>query len=71
MPFMSTMPTAPPEPDDLLTTAEVAALARVDISTVARWARDGQLLPAQKTPGGHRRFRRSDVLAALDPKPVA
>jgi excisionase family DNA binding protein len=49
---------APPE--HLLTPAEVAALVFVDPKTVSRWAKAGKL-PATRTPGGHRRFRRSDV----------
>jgi len=49
---------APPE--DLLTPAEVAALVFVDPKTVSRWAKAGKI-PATRTPGGHRRFRRSDV----------
>lgn len=52
---------------DLLTTPEVAALARVSRETVARWAKDGILRTAMLLPGGQRRFRRSDVEALLDP----
>lgn len=46
--------------DPLLTSAEVAALFRVDKKTVARWAKAGRL-PSMKTPGGHVRFRRSAI----------
>jgi excisionase family DNA binding protein len=55
---------APPE--RLLTPAEVAALVFVNPKTVSRWARAGKI-PCTLTPGGHRRFRGSDV-AALMPK---
>lgn len=51
----------------LLTTAEVAAIAQVKPVTVGRWVADGLLRPAIVTPGGHRRFRRGDVDAILDP----
>jgi excisionase family DNA binding protein len=50
--------------DDLLKPREAAALLGVRTTTVARWARDGVLKPAVQTPGGHRRYRRGDVLAA-------
>jgi excisionase family DNA binding protein len=49
---------------DLLMPAEVAALFHVSAKTVARWAATGKL-PSQRTLGGHRRFLRSDVEAAL------
>src|ERR1700712_4061890 len=44
-----------------MTPAEVAAMLFVDPKTVTRWARAGKL-DAIRTPGGHRRYRRSDVL---------
>jgi len=49
--------------DDLLTPREVAGLLGVRTTTIARWARDGILKSAIQTPGGHRRYRRGDVLA--------
>jgi excisionase family DNA binding protein len=52
----------PPEP--LLTAEEVAALVRLDVETVRRWAREG-LIPSIKLPGGRRRFRRDVVDAVL------
>jgi excisionase family DNA binding protein len=48
----------------LLTPAEVAALIGVDPKTVNRWASTGRL-PFIKTPGGHRRYRESEVRALL------
>jgi excisionase family DNA binding protein len=54
--------TTPPE--HLLTPAEVAALVFVDPKTVSRWAQAGKI-PSVRTPGGHRRFRASDVQAIL------
>jgi excisionase family DNA binding protein len=53
-----------PEPERLLTPAEVAAMFRVDPKTVTRWARDGRLT-AVRTLGGHRRYLESEVLALL------
>ncbi|HZU73040.1 MAG TPA: BldC family transcriptional regulator [Acidimicrobiales bacterium] len=50
--------------DRLLTPSEVATMFRVNTKTVARWSRDGRL-PAVRTLGGHRRYWRSEVLAAL------
>lgn len=51
--------------DRLLTPGEVARLFRVDAKTVTRWAAKGRL-PSIKTPGGHARFRASDVAEALN-----
>lgn len=48
------------EPDRLITTQEAARLLSVGPSSIKRWADDGRL-PTIKTPGGHRRFRASDV----------
>jgi len=38
-----------------ITTREVAKIARVDSSTVRRWAESGEL-ESVRTPGGHFRF---------------
>jgi excisionase family DNA binding protein len=46
--------------DPLLTPAEVAAIFRVDPKTVTRWAAAGRIT-STRTPGGHRRFRTSEV----------
>jgi excisionase family DNA binding protein len=58
------MPAPIPPGDELLTPAGVAALLYVDPKTVTRWAMSGKL-HAIRTPGGHRRYLRSDVLAIL------
>lgn len=50
--------------EPMLTPAQVALLLNVDVQTVARWAREGKI-DAVRTPGGHRRYRRSDVEAML------
>ncbi|MDZ7732186.1 MAG: BldC family transcriptional regulator [Acidimicrobiia bacterium] len=50
-----------------MTAGEVARAFAVDPSTVARWADSGKIASI-RTPGGHRRFRRSDVEALLAPE---
>jgi excisionase family DNA binding protein len=50
--------------DRLLTPREAAELFGVRTTTIARWSRDGRLA-AFLTPGGHRRYRLSDVRALL------
>ena len=55
------------QPDELLTTAQVADLAKVSRQTVWRWARSG-VLPAIHPGPKLWRFRRSDVEALLAPK---
>jgi excisionase family DNA binding protein len=42
----------------------VAALFRVDPKTVTRWASAGRI-GSIRTPGGHRRFRESEVREML------
>jgi excisionase family DNA binding protein len=59
-----------PEPETLLTPAEVAALFRVDPKTVTRWAKAGKL-SAIRTLGGHRRYRAAEVYALLEGLQVA
>jgi excisionase family DNA binding protein len=49
--------------DDLLTPREAARILGVRVATLGWWARIGALKPAVRTPGGHRRYRRADVLA--------
>jgi excisionase family DNA binding protein len=51
--------------DELLTPTEVARLFRVDPKTVTRWATAGKIRSI-RTPGGHRRFYRSDVDTLLN-----
>jgi excisionase family DNA binding protein len=60
------MPQNPaPEPEQLLTPAEVAAMFRVNPKTVTRWARAGKI-SAIRTLGGHRRFRASEIRSFLE-----
>jgi excisionase family DNA binding protein len=58
------MPSRSPQRDRLLTPGEVATLFRVDPKTVTRWASAGRI-GSIRTPGGHRRFRESEVRALL------
>ena len=51
-------------PEPLLTPHQVAALFQVDTKTVARWASNGWI-GSIRTPGGHRRFRETEVRALL------
>lgn len=50
---------------DLMKPAEVAALLRVDPKTVTRWAANGRI-PSARTPGGHRRFYRADIMKIMN-----
>ena len=45
--------------------SEAADLLGVHPATIRTWGDKGEL-PMQRTPGGHRRFRRADVEARLD-----
>lgn len=52
---------APELQDEVLCTADVAALMNVVPKTVTLWANKGKL-PSFRTPGGHRRYYRALVL---------
>ena len=53
--------------EHLLTPGEVSAIFRVDPKTVTRWAAGpAPRLASTRTLGGHRRFKVSDVRAALE-----
>ena len=54
--------------DRLINPREVRRMFGVTPRTVTRWASTGKL-NAIKTPGGHRRFRESDVRALLEHQP--
>ena len=60
----------PPETgyEELLTPAECAAIWKVDPKTITRWSKAGKLT-AIRTLGGHRRYRKSEVTALLEPVP--
>jgi excisionase family DNA binding protein len=48
------------EQEELLTSAEMAALFGVDRRTVVLWTKRGRL-PALRTPGGQHRFRADEI----------
>ena len=50
----------------LLTPSEAAELLSVSPTTIRLWARNGRLTSV-KTPGGHRRFNRDEILSLLTP----
>ncbi|WP_083844732.1 helix-turn-helix domain-containing protein [Saccharomonospora cyanea] len=45
----------------LLTTGEAAKALSVDRSTLARWLREGRVLPTEVTAGGHARWDLEDL----------
>jgi excisionase family DNA binding protein len=51
--------------DDVLTVQKVAELCAVSSSTIQYWERKGYL-KSYRTLGGHRRFRKDEVLAFLE-----
>ncbi|TWS20948.1 BldC family transcriptional regulator [Tsukamurella asaccharolytica] len=53
-----------------MTPGQVASLFNVNPKTVTRWAGAG-LLGSVRTPGGHRRFRASEVFALLNQNTTA
>lgn len=54
----------------LLPIGEVAQLLGVTVGTIRRWDKDGRI-SSVRTPTGHRRFRRDEVLALLSDKASA
>jgi excisionase family DNA binding protein len=54
----------PSNGQQVLMPREVAAIMRVHVHTVGRWVRDGKL-ECFRTGGGHMRFRREVIEAAL------
>ncbi|GAA2022288.1 helix-turn-helix domain-containing protein [Pseudokineococcus marinus] len=64
------MPTSEHSQNDLLSVSQAAALVGVSLDTIRRWDNDGRI-QSVRTPTGHRRFRRGDVEALLQPSPAA
>lgn len=54
--------------DGTLTISSVAEMLNVHSDTVRKWCERG-LIPFERTPGGHRRFKRADVEAFKQPQP--
>lgn len=59
-----TTDSASPE-EELIGTRLVAKLLGVGPASVRRYERSGRLPAVQETPGGHRKWRKSDVVALL------
>ena len=57
--------TGTPDPDQLLTRKQAAALVGYSVSTLRRWDREGRLSPLRAHPEARPRYRRADVLAAV------
>lgn len=55
----------PSEVEEYLAPGAVARLLCVSARTVSRWADQGRI-PHVVTLGGHRRFRRSDIVNLID-----
>src|SRR5215467_12535351 len=53
-----------PQTKTIYTTHEVSRLLHVNPRSVINWI-EQSLLPSYRTPGGHRRIRREDLLAFL------
>lgn len=49
---------------DVLTTHQVSQYCKVDLSTIINWIEEGKI-PAYRTPGGHRRIKKGDLIAFL------
>src|SRR5215475_7075497 len=62
--FMQMVNQANREGKTIYTTHEVSRLLHVNPRSVINWI-DQNLLPSYRTPGGHRRIRRDDLLAFL------
>lgn len=50
--------------EELMTSAEVAAMFGVNRSTPVQWAKTGRI-SAVRTPGGHRRYRKGEIIELL------
>ena len=51
--------------DELLTLDEVASIFKVSKGTIRNWTNAGRLA-CVRTPGGQRRFRKTDIERALE-----
>lgn len=59
------MTTSEPDGERLLKPGEVARIFGVDTKTVGTWV-DAGLLTVRRTLGGHRRYKASEIRAALE-----
>jgi excisionase family DNA binding protein len=63
-PMEKDVPKSPKQADRVLTPSEAAYIFHVDPKMVIRWAAKGRIAGI-RTPGGHRRFRESEVSRLL------
>jgi len=54
--------------DNLITIREASGLLGVSIKTLRRWEQQGKI-SSIRTPGGHRRYRRQDILQSVQSTP--
>lgn len=59
-----------PDPDQMLTRKEAAALLGYSVSTIKRWDYEGILTPLRSGPKAWPRYRRADLLAVVRPNPA-
>ena len=59
-----------PDPDQMLTRKEAAALLGYSVSTIRRYDRLGILTPLRSDPKARPRYRRGDLLAAVTADPA-
>lgn len=50
--------------EKLLTSHQIAKLLNVWPETLRRWEKEGKLIPL-RTPGGHRRYKESQIMALI------
>lgn len=55
---------------DYLSIGKVSIMLGVSITTLRRWHKSNKLAPNYVTFGGHRRYKRHDIIAVIDPSSV-
>lgn len=55
---------------EYLSIGAVSIMLGVSISTLRRWHKSSKLIPNYITYGGHRRYKRNDIIAAIDPSSI-
>lgn len=53
--------------EEMLTVSEAARIANLSVDTLRRYGDTGRM-PVYRTPSNHRRFKRSDVEALVQPQ---
>jgi excisionase family DNA binding protein len=65
-PGRATLRRVPVEDEPLLTTGEAARALGLGRSTITKYVRDGRITPTWQTPGGHARWKLTDLRQQLD-----